>query len=735
MIGVVCVDASQIAMAQTTRVLLIAVPLCEHAGLPPLPFTVNDVSRLAETFRERNESVEVRVLGADTSKRPTRNAIGLEIRNWLVKESGEQDTMILYFTGHGYVDPNDPMVTYLVSCDFDPKQPKTGVPLNGVRKLLESSRAKQKFLIIDSCHSGAKPLGTQIDPLSQFTNYQGVITLASAKFGEKSLVWDDREMSLFSYWLNEGLKGHADEDKNTDITIDELYRFIFKNVVHCNQILSRKETQTPVRVIGSDVAGIPTVVRLKPTGLETLLDDIAEQIAMQLSLNRISRMGVLDFTIESQGSFAWTKEQYSLLQLYSAHEIEQRVKKRLKADSYTVYGCNQTREALTKSFDAININVDDQNTYPSDDFKLTIGGEQVGAILSGNVIGRQLHRFSMQCRLSRPMCDDLITIAGGTATLSSEDWTMLGISVDLLPFAQPVIENAVMQVRWESDTPESQNHACQQLAKSLDNISINYLLGIQGDSNQLLVGKLDALSEMPCPLLKNDYPFVVEICVKDENGLYDDIRTPIIVENELFFPLEKGEVYQIRLTTKQNHHLFHHGVFPVAAKVLVDGLNTFPEEDCSEEDSTVLKYIQAKRVSIERATAWTLPIDKPLEIKGFYTKPTSRTNAKYNEFEIATAEDSYAALTGENDMRQIGLITIAFYPDLTTVTSIVTRGGEPMESHQRIGTKAGEQHFSQIEVRPCEKTGNLLSVLHFRYDTLENIEKLQSTIKKEISHD
>ena len=721
----VCFVLMQMSAAQTTRALLIAVSHCDHADVAPLPFTVNDVTRLSETFRTRNEAIEVRVLGVDPTKQPTRNTIGREIKDWLVKESTEQDTMILYFSGHGYVNPEDPTATFLVSSDFDPERPVTGVPIDGLRKLLVSSLATNKFLIIDSCHAGAKSPGAGIDPLGQFANCQGIITLASAKFGEKSLVWEDRQMSLFSYWLNEGLKGHADEDKNTEISIDELYRYLFKNVVHCNQLLSRKETQTPVRIIGPDVAGIPTIVRLKPTALETLLDDIAEQIAMQLSLNRINRMGVLDFTIESQGSFAWTREQYALLQQYSAYEIEQRVKKRLRTDSYTVYNSHQTRDALTKSFDAVNNR--DSATF-NEDFKLTIQGEQVGAVMSGNLIGRQQHRFSMQCRLSRPMRDELITIAGGTATLSSADWTMLGISVDLLPLIRPEMENAALRVSWENSYPETQNENRESLAKSLGNMALDTLLGMPGGSNQLLINQLDILSETPHPLLNEEFPFQIEIWVKGVDGAYDDRRTPIVVGNELFVPLEKGEVYQIRIQASPGGDLFNPGLMSLAARVLVDGLNTFPEEDCSETDSGMLKYIQASRVHIDRATAWSIPWNKPLEINGFYTKPTSRTNAKYNEFQVSDAENSHAFIAGESDMKQIGLITVAFYPALTPR---FRGGGRPGESIPRVGTKLGEQHYSEIEVRPCEKTGPLLSLLHLRYNTRENIEKLRSDTFKE----
>ena len=729
------VIVSQTAVAQTTRVLLIAVSSCDHPGISPLPFTSNDVARLAKTLRERNEFTEVRILSDDSGVRPTRNTIGYEIKDWLIKESDEQDTIIIYFSGHGFVDPEKATSTYLVSCDFDPERPESGVPIDGIRKLLNRCRAKHKFVIIDSCHAGAKSLGeTTIDPLSQFANYQGVITLGSAKFGEKSLIWEDREMSLFSYWLNEGLKGHADEDRDTVISVDELYRYVFKNVVHCNRIVSHKQSQTPVRIIGPDIVGVPPVVRLKPTGLETLLDDIAEQVAMQLSLNRINRMGILDFTIESQGNFTWSKEQYELLQQYSVHEIERRVKKLLKKDTYTVYDREQTREALTKSFDAVNSTNADHH-FTTDPVSLTIQGKQVGAVLSGNVLGRQVHRFSMQCRLSHPMRNELIAIAGGTATFSPEDWAMLGISVDLLPLAGPKIQNRIAIARDMGDSAESQNAVRERITKSLGDLSLDDVLDMPGGASRRLLAKLDSLSESPHPFLNEEYPFQLEIRVQDTNSNYTDVRKPILVGNELYVPLEEGEIYQIRVSPKSNSDIFDHTMSCLGVKVLVDGLNTFPEEDDSEEDVTVLRYVQAARVSIEQATAWSIPWDKTLEINGFYTKPTSKTNAKYNEFQVTLAGESHAAAIWKSDLKQIGLITIAFYPDLTLPSmQKVARGGKAPETTTRLGTKLGEQHFSEMEFKSCENLGTLLSLVHLRYDSKENIEKLQSQLIQEYDY-
>jgi len=665
-----CFFGNTLIFAQTTRALLIAVPECKGFGSLP---SKNDAERLKATLLERNKEIEVRLLTPGIEE-PTRENIKNAILNWLLKERKENDTIIIYFSGHGYVDPKNPNATYLVTSDFDLEFPETGLPITGIHISLERCKAKQKFLIIDSCHSGANTVGPELN-LDKQLNVPGVITLASSMFGEKSLVCREREMSLFSYWLNEGLKGHADKDNDGTISIDELYKFVHDHVVLNYKHLSRTETQTPVRIIGPTVAGVPNITRLEPTDLDMLLDDIAKQIVAQLRWRQYNQMGVLDFTIESRGTFSQAKEQYELLQLYCVKKIEQRVNE-LKKDSYTVYDHVQTWEAITKSVhNSLELN---QIPLP---LEIVKGKPPVRVLLSGNILGRldnqKVHLFNIQCQLQCHQSDPeglvVYTIAGGTATLSQNIWGMIGLSANL------------MNVDLET-------------------------------SPQALISQLDTLADQPHPLLDGQFPFRVELWVKDpETDQYIEQREPVVVNNRVYYPMKEGDVYQIRLASHLEGRTF-------AAKVLVDGLNTFPEKLKENE------YEYAKRVSLEHATAWGFSRNKPLYLNGFYTKPTARTPAEYYEFEIGRAEESLAA--AKSYTRQIGLITIGIYEDLTQGTEEpITRGGTNFQSSgPALGTKGGKQQTAEIEVTPS-KAGKLLAVLHLRYDSQENIDhikKLQS---------
>ncbi len=96
-----------------------------------------------------------------------------------------------------------------------------------LRQRLVACRARVKLLVIDACHAGCdkgieKVSATPKQLAEPLKHTPGVIVLASCQAGEKSLIWDVKGQSLFSYWLNQGLKGHADKDDQPGVSVDEL---------------------------------------------------------------------------------------------------------------------------------------------------------------------------------------------------------------------------------------------------------------------------------------------------------------------------------------------------------------------------------------------------------------------------------------------------------------------------------------------------------------------------------
>ncbi len=149
----------------------------------------------------------------------------------------EEDTLIVFFTGHGITIDGE---AYLVPQDGGAKD--TSIPLSWVKSTMRASAAREKVLILDACHSGAGVLGvTGIEP--DMTAATDIVVMTSSRGDEVSFTMDDGK-GVFSTYLIEGLSGAADENRDGKITVGELYRYVNERVREWS--LREGRTQRPM---------------------------------------------------------------------------------------------------------------------------------------------------------------------------------------------------------------------------------------------------------------------------------------------------------------------------------------------------------------------------------------------------------------------------------------------------------------------------------------------------------
>ena len=68
------------------------------------------------------------------------------------------------------------------------------------------------------------------DVLNPWENDPNFTVFTSSDYNETSLIFDDSETGLFTYYLCAGLKGLADTDNNKKITTQELKDYVIRNV-------------------------------------------------------------------------------------------------------------------------------------------------------------------------------------------------------------------------------------------------------------------------------------------------------------------------------------------------------------------------------------------------------------------------------------------------------------------------------------------------------------------------
>lgn len=160
-----------------------------------------------------------------TGKDATRDKILYALETWLPSVAREEDRVIVFFAGHGFVLQGK---GYLAPHDFSLEDPaRTGYEMARFGESLATRvKAKQKIVFTDACHS-AKLLpnlsSKQIN--DQFKQLPGeFFTLASSREAESS--YEDPQLGngfgLFTWFLTQGWKGQADVDPEDGIvTADE----------------------------------------------------------------------------------------------------------------------------------------------------------------------------------------------------------------------------------------------------------------------------------------------------------------------------------------------------------------------------------------------------------------------------------------------------------------------------------------------------------------------------------
>lgn len=122
---------------------------------------------------------------------------------------------------------------YLLPADAEPNDESTWVEVRDVVNAIAKCPAKDKLLILDLAHPLADPyLGVLSDRVAEtldeyFTNEKPpFLVLCPCSPGQYSLTSEVFGSSVFSYYLDQGLEGHADLDKDSRVTVKELFTFV-----------------------------------------------------------------------------------------------------------------------------------------------------------------------------------------------------------------------------------------------------------------------------------------------------------------------------------------------------------------------------------------------------------------------------------------------------------------------------------------------------------------------------
>ena len=135
----------------------------------------------------------------------------------IFSQAGEFDTVILFFSGHGTPGA-------LVCYD-------KMLPYSNILSVLKKCKAKKKIILVDACFSGKMRVNQQQH--SRYSN-QEVMFFLSSRTNETSLETGYRN-SMFTIYLERGLRGGADVNRDRSVSARELYDFVHQGVIEASR--------------------------------------------------------------------------------------------------------------------------------------------------------------------------------------------------------------------------------------------------------------------------------------------------------------------------------------------------------------------------------------------------------------------------------------------------------------------------------------------------------------------
>ena len=220
------------------RSYALVVGISKYVNLPPknqLPYAEADAQLMFQilispeggNFKAQN----VHVL---TNEKATLANMRQEIDR-LAGEAKEEDRVLIYFAGHGFIDDRTGK-GYLAPYGIDlHNYAATGLPMEELGQAIGGRiHAKSKILITDSCHSGAiTPEDTEKLNSSLVKLQASLFSLTASKDREQSFESPDfgGGHGVFTYYVAQGMAGAADTTpRDGVVTADELAEYVHTQV-------------------------------------------------------------------------------------------------------------------------------------------------------------------------------------------------------------------------------------------------------------------------------------------------------------------------------------------------------------------------------------------------------------------------------------------------------------------------------------------------------------------------
>lgn len=220
--------------------LVVGISNYKYAGendLTDLLYADDDAYDFANALKKLGwQSSHIRVL---VNKDATKRNIVIALESWFTK-AGPNDLIVVFWSGHGYPDPEDPEKVYFACFDSEINIPATGYRMDRVRLSLEERKTRNVLFFADTCHAGKLitrgERGISVVPHIKKLRREkklpkGWVFMVGAETDRQALEHSSWSNGAFTHCLIEGISGKADGyesigPKDGIVTMGELQAYL-----------------------------------------------------------------------------------------------------------------------------------------------------------------------------------------------------------------------------------------------------------------------------------------------------------------------------------------------------------------------------------------------------------------------------------------------------------------------------------------------------------------------------
>lgn len=237
--------------------LVVGVSNYLNPNVPKLNYSDADARAFGEFLKTQSKVFKKTHVTLLVNEQATKKDLEKCLQYELLK-AGKDDTVMVFFSGHGAGDVKKPGDYYFLGYDAEPDYlGATAVKMSGLN-FLKRLDARRVVLIADACHAGAfsqvgvrtKSLDKSLDSLVRaFRESSGKVIMTSSKPEELSQEKENLRQSVFTHFLIKGLRGEADTDRNGVVTLREAYDYAYEQTK--NETDGAQHPQLEGTVVGS----------------------------------------------------------------------------------------------------------------------------------------------------------------------------------------------------------------------------------------------------------------------------------------------------------------------------------------------------------------------------------------------------------------------------------------------------------------------------------------------------